>query len=485
MSTMNSLPLRVLRLVPITLLILVLVAGGTARAAFTLEDEKKVGKEFYEKLEKSNVLLKDPQVTEYVTKVGKNVLAHNQNAPFEFRFSVIKSSAINAFATPGGYVYVNAGLVNLAESESELAGVLSHEIGHVNARHIADIIEKSKNVSIGTVAAIIAGAFLGGGGDVTAAVTGFSMATATSLNLKYSREHEEEADRLGIGYLTASGYDGKAMIDFLKKMRMYEFYSNSVPSYFLTHPGTDDRIRYLDGLIQTKYSHGGSQSIVGGLKKVQTVLILDRETPDENLKYFERELKKNPDDPETLYGLGVTLSTLGFTSRALESFQKALAGAPGDGDILRETGIAYFKGGQSERAIEYLTKAAQVDSSNTDTLHYLGKSYEAQGNYLRAVDCYKKLLSLDNAEVYYDIAMAYGKMGNNGDSHYYFGLSFRKANKMESALFHFKEALKYFPQDSPRAQEIEKQISSMKDRKELQKPQGPQKGPRKRPGAFP
>ncbi len=487
MTIINICLRNIFCLLPIFLLMVLPITVETARAAFTMEDEKKVGKEFYDKLEKSNILLHAPRVNEYLSKLGNSILAHNQNVPFEFRFSIIKSSAINAFATPGGYIYVNTGLITLVGNESELASVLAHEIAHVNARHIADIIAKSQKVSVATLAAVIAGAFLGGGGDLTAAVTGFSMAAATSLNLKYSREHEEEADRLGMSYLTATGYDGKAMIEFMKKMRMYEFYSSTIPSYFLTHPGTDDRIRYLDGLVQTRYTYKGAQSIIGNLKRIQTNLILDRKTPDKNLNYFEDELKKTPNDPDDLYGLAVTLTEIGLTSRALESFQKALANSPGDGDILREMGITYFKSGKPEQAIELLTKAMNLDNKNTDTILYLGKSYEVQGNYLTAVEFYKQLLSLDDADIYYSIAMAYGKMGNKGDSHYYFGMSFKKGNKTESARFHFNEALKYYPKDSPRVQEIEKQISSLKERGEsqgLQKPQRPQREPRQVKGLL-
>ena len=189
--------------------------------------------------------------------MGERILAHSDKAPFAFKFSIIRSSAINAFATPGGYVYVNQGLINLVENEGELASVLAHEIAHVNGRHIAEIVDKSQKINISTLAAVLAGAFLGGGGELTAAVTSFSVAAATSLSLKYSREHEESADRMGLTYLAAAGYDGKSMLAFLKIMKRYEYYSNTIPSYFLTHPGTDERSHYIDALLQTTHRQGG------------------------------------------------------------------------------------------------------------------------------------------------------------------------------------------------------------------------------------
>jgi predicted Zn-dependent protease len=438
--------------------------GGYANASFTIEDEKKLGKEFYEKLEKSGALSDNVRVNAYVSRLGNHIVSVIPESPFEYRFSVVNSSAINAFATPGGYVYVNRGLINLVENESELAGVLSHEIGHVYARHIADIMEKSQKVNIATLAAILAGAFLGGGGDLTAAVASFSMATATTLNLKYSREHEEEADRLGISFLTKAGYNGKAMPDFLKIMSQNEYYSSNVPSYFLTHPGTDERIRYLDALLQTRYSSSGSQSLFGQLKRVQVLLALEGKDPDTNLKYFQAALLKNPQDVDCLYGMAATQQKLGLISQSLDNFYRALKLAPDDDDILRDMGIAYFNNGQPAEAVNYLRKAVEYDKNNLDALSYLGKSYEAVGNYTSAIEMYKNVENKKpgEADVHYNLAVAYGRMNNLGESHYHFGIYFKKKKKLESALFHFREALKYFPPDGPRAQDINNEMKPPK-----------------------
>ncbi|MCG6534098.1 MAG: M48 family metalloprotease, partial [Syntrophales bacterium LBB04] len=441
-----------------------LSAVGSVYASFTIEDERKVGREFYEKIDKSGVLYHDARIAVYINEVGNRILSTMPKSPFEYHFSVVKSSAVNAFATPGGYVYVNTGLINLVENESELAGVLSHEIGHVTARHVADIIEKSQKINIATLAAILAGAFLGGGGDATAAVAGFSMATATTLSLKYSREHEEEADRLGLSYLTQAGYDGTSMVDFLKIMRQYEFYSSNVPSYFLTHPGTDERIRYLDALLQTRYAKTGSKSIFGQLKRIQILLRLDQKNFDVSLKYFQAALEKKPDDVDYLYGLAVTQEQLGLIPLSLDTFQKALKQAPNDADVLQALGIACFKGGRQSEAIFYLSKALEIEKNRTDALLYLGKSYEESGKYDSALEKYKELekKNSDDADVHFNLASVYGKTNNLGESHYQFGIYFKKKNKPESALFHFKEALKHFPPGSPTAQEIEAYLKAPK-----------------------
>jgi len=368
------------------LLYLLHVSAGVSFAAFTIQDEKKLGKEFYDKMRNKGVFIEDPAIKDYVERIGRLLLSHSDHRSFfDFTFSVIDSSAINAFATPGGYIYVYRGLIELAEEETQLAGVLAHEIGHIKARHIAQMIESSQKMGLATLAAILAGAFLGGG-DLTAAVIGFSSATTATLSLKYSREHEEEADRLGMLYLTEAGYDGEGMLNFLKLMRQYEFYSNSVPSYFLTHPGTGDRIRYLDGLLQTKYKKRGAKSIIGKLERIKTTLIIGSNDPDSSLEYFQKILRKDPDNPNALYGLAVVQGKLGRTSESFSNFQKALSLSPGDSDILRDLGIAYFNLGEMADAIDALRRAYKADSDDHDIISYLGRAYATIGNHRAALD---------------------------------------------------------------------------------------------------
>jgi predicted Zn-dependent protease len=448
-------------------ILLLLLAGSlpqAVQASFTIEDEKKLGKEFYEKLEKGHFILQNERANSYLTLLGERILAQSDKAPFEFKFSIIRSSAINAFATPGGYVYVNQGLINLVENEGQLAGVLAHEIAHVNGRHIAEIVDKSQKISISTLAAIIAGAFLGGGGDLTAAVASFSMAAAASLSLKYSREQEEAADRTGLSYLVAAGYDGKSMLDFLKIMSRYEFYSNTIPSYFLTHPGTDERSHYIDALLKTTYNKGGADHIFGRLRRVQTILLLDGKASEANLQHFLNELKVHPDDTDALYGLAIIENKLGMISESLEHFRKAVRLAPDDPDIQRDLGISLFKLGQFAEAAKNLHRANELQENDADTNLYLGKTLLTLGDMPNALRLFKKLeeRGADDPEIYFNLAMAYGKTAQAGDSHYFFGLYFKKKGKVESALFHFKSALKEYPPSHPKSEEIKKEIDSLK-----------------------
>ncbi|EKD22061.1 MAG: hypothetical protein ACD_87C00182G0001 [uncultured bacterium] len=270
---------------------------------------------------------------------------------------------------------------------------------------------------------------------------------------------------MGISYLVEAGYSGGAVYDFLKIMRRYEFYSSSIPSYFLTHPGTDERTRYIDALLQTTYTRKGADSILGNLKRVQTILLLDKKTNDsDNLQHFKAILNDKPGDIDALYGLAVTQDRMGMVHDSLDTFRKALRLAPNDPDILRDMGIASYKLGQLTAAAALLNRALGINQNDSDTFLYLGRTYEALGDLPNALGFYRKLEEkhLDDEETFYNLAMAYGKVNQLGDSHYYFGLYFKKKGKTDSALFHFKAAMKYVPPDAARAQKITKEIESLK-----------------------
>jgi len=432
-------------------------------AAFTLEDERKLGKEFYDKLDQNNFLIKDRQLNDYITKIGNLVLAQSTKAPFNYTFSIVNSSAINAFATPGGYIYIHKGLIAAVDTEAELAGVIAHELAHANARHVASIIEKSTRLSIATMAAILAAAFLGGGGDAAAAVAAFSMAGASSLTLKYQREHEEEADRLGITYLSQAGYNPGASVSFLRLIKRHEFLSKSIPSYLRTHPGTDERIFYLEGLILTQYTHAGKDQIIGNLTRMQALVPLSTAELNVRQRQLNSALAKEPSNIDLLYALALTEDRLGQTAAALNRLQKALSLSPQDSDVLKNIGLIHLKMGNAEQARANLQKAADIDPRDEEIKLALGKANFVLGNYREALGNFMsvKTVLAGGEDINYHIAMAYGKMGSQGESHYHFGLHFKKGGKTQSALFHFREALGYFPPNSATYALISKEIKEL------------------------
>ena len=203
---------------------------------YSIEKQVQMGKQFAAQVESSVKLINDSTVTEYVNRIGQN-LVRNSDAKVPFTIKVIDSDEVNAFALPGGFFYVNSGLVLAADNESELAGVMAHEIAHVAACHAAREQTRGQLANLASIPLI----FVGGG-------LGYGVYSAASIALpmtflRFSRGFETEADYLGLQYLYKSGYDPQSFIAFFEKLKAQE---KKKPGFlskaFSTHPQTPDRI---------------------------------------------------------------------------------------------------------------------------------------------------------------------------------------------------------------------------------------------------
>lgn len=202
----------------------------------SLEKEIALGRELAAEIERQVRLVDDPVISEYVNRVGQNIV-RNSDAQVPFTFKVIEDDSINAFALPGGFVFVNTGILLRADEEAEVAGVLAHEIAHVTARHGTENSTKSQIINIASIPLI----FLGG-------VVGFGIRQAAGLiipmqYMSFSRGAEEEADYLGIQYAYKTGYDPGAAVTFFEKIQALETAKpGTISSLFASHPPTENRI---------------------------------------------------------------------------------------------------------------------------------------------------------------------------------------------------------------------------------------------------
>jgi hypothetical protein len=212
---------------------------------YSLEKEMAMGKQYAQQVESTVKLVQDPVVTEYVNRIGQN-LVRNSDARVPFTIKVIDSDEINAFALPGGYFFVNSGLILAADDESELAGVMAHEIAHVSARHAMRQQTRGNLAQIATIPLI----FVGGG-------IGYAARQAVSLALpltfmKFSRGFEAEADYLGVQYMYKTGYDPNSFVSFFEKIQATEKKKpGSLAKAFASHPQTPDRISETQKEIAT------------------------------------------------------------------------------------------------------------------------------------------------------------------------------------------------------------------------------------------
>ena len=212
---------------------------------YSTEKEIRMGKEYAQQIEQSMKLIKDPVVTEYVNRIGQN-LVRNSDAKVPFTIKVVDSDEINAMALPGGFFYVNSGLILAADDEAELAGVMAHEIAHVCARHATRQMTRGQLANLMSIPLI----FVGGG-------IGYAAREAASIGLpltfmKFSRGFEAEADYLGVQYMYKAGYDPNEFVNFFEKIQAQEKKKpGSLAKAFATHPQTPDRIRKTQEEIAT------------------------------------------------------------------------------------------------------------------------------------------------------------------------------------------------------------------------------------------
>lgn len=220
------------------------IAGGPN--FYSIEREIAMGKSLAQEVESQAKIVNDPVIAEYVNRVGQNIV-RNSDAQVPFTIKVVEDESVNAFALPGGFFFVNTGLILKAQTEAELAGVMAHEIAHVAARHGTRQDTKAQIASYATLPMI----FMGGGW----AAYGIRQAAQVLIPLgflKFSRAYEEEADNLGLQYMYKTGYDPVAFVDFFEKIQaMEKTKKGTISQFFSTHPMTGSRITNAQKNIQS------------------------------------------------------------------------------------------------------------------------------------------------------------------------------------------------------------------------------------------
>lgn len=256
---------------------------------YSLDREVALGRQLAAEVDRNSRLVNDPLINEYVNRIAQNLVLHS-DAKVPFTVKVLDADEVNAFALPGGFLYVNRGLLEAAENEAEVAGVMSHEIAHVTARHGVEQASKGELVQWGSLPLL----FMGGlGGFIVQQVAGLAIPLTF---LKFSRGAEKEADRLGAQYMWASGYDPNALVTFFEKLQAQEKRKpGTLEKAFSTHPMTGDRIKEARDLIVRFPDRGEYQISTSEFKEVKSRLVATKPSPSNNSRDNGRPtLKRRP-----------------------------------------------------------------------------------------------------------------------------------------------------------------------------------------------
>ncbi len=429
--------------------LLLAVCGVAATAgAVSYQGERALGQQFDLAARTQTRLLDAPEVVAYVSGIGARIAAALDESFFDYRFAVIADARVNAFAVPGGYVYVHSGLLDAVRSDDELAAVLGHEIAHVHARHA---VRQQEQTQVLNYAALF-GSLLS---IVQPAVGSLATAASQAAVLQYQREFEQEADYLGARYMSAAGYDARAMLDFFQQLGERQRHSpNAAPPYLHTHPLSEERLTRLEAVLKTPQwaprPRGGASP---ALRYVQALVRAHTNPPAEVLERYARERAAAPDDPLAAYLYGVVCLELGQLDAAAPALAAARRGGIEAAD--RELGRLALRQRDAERARPLLTAhlARQPDDAGAHVdlakaAEALGARDAARASYLRALTLAPWL---DSAQHGYGLLA--GRAGQEGDGFYHLASAARLDGDYATALNQYARAVPLLPPADPRTED--------------------------------
>ncbi len=378
---------------------------------FGIKEEQEMGRKFEVLIRSQLPLVEDPEVTQYIRGIVNRLAKNIPPQPFKFRSGVVLHNSLNAFAVPGGNIFIFTGLLMQLDNEAELAGIIAHEMAHVTQRHVAHRIERGRYLGLAALLLGIAGVAVAGGEGAALAIG--AMGASQSAMLNYSRIDETEADDLGYQYLIAAGYPPAAMAGGFKKIYEKSIITGGgkVPTYLSTHPDISSRATSVLAKAGSGPQHLLRRSVNNQrFKRVQTLLWGRYGTIQAATHRFAG--KKSGLE---LMGRGMVFARQNNIQAAINAFDQAIAAAPNDALVLREAGTFHYKKGDMRRAENLLGTALQKDPRDYMAQFFYARILDSTGRAQAAEPYYKQILRVlpQESEVHTAYAHSLGKRGNN------------------------------------------------------------------------
>ncbi len=397
--------------------------------ALTLGEERKIGEQIIYSMRKSLPILDDPDISQYINGLGNKVLKTVGPQYFDYRFYVVKSTQFNAFAAPAGLVFFYSGLIEQVQNEDQLLSVLAHEIGHVVSRHIAQRMEKNTVIGAASLLLAIAGLAIGVPGLSPGIMMG-SMAAGQAANLQYSREDEEQADRLSFGWMRQMHRNPEAMENMLNTMRRITRYSigSDTPQYLLTHPNPEARLGYVQSLLESDRIKE-KQPVY---KKIDNFdffrfryRVLVQSIDHDKLKIYCSTLLNTAADAEqhkmANFGLALLAAEERDFSGALALLDKVEADFPQKNILKVDRAVILLDAGRIEEARSLLERSIRQNPDDMYGLYQLAKLESMRGNISRAEQLLQRFAALmpEYPQLYFELGRIEASRGREGMAGFY------------------------------------------------------------------
>ena len=421
--------------------------GNPSEQTLSLAEERKIGRDFYQRMRQSVQFVSDAQINHYIQSLGERLANPNNLGNQELTFFVIDDPNINAFAVPGGYIGFFSGLIDVAQNESQLASVVAHEIAHITQRHIARLYAKQRGISLAASAAVIAGLIASAQGNVqvgTASVLSGLAATQQS-QINYTRAHEEEADRIGIEMLEKSGFDTSGMAQMFDIIQRASLRSESERFEFLrTHPLSIQRISEARARA-SRHSQNNVVSVDSfdfGLMKARLKVL-----GSDNLHQLKQTLldaNKEQATASNRYALALSYQKLAQASAAQPYIDALLAQEPESVWLLLLQADNLTARGKIQQATDLLFDLHQTYPNNYPILASYLDTLDRQGRHKEAARTAKAYIfesSKPQLEAYKQLAYHQNKLHEDASSHINLANYFLALEDLGSAHNQLKLAL--------------------------------------------
>jgi predicted Zn-dependent protease len=420
---------------------------------------KEWGKDLLAELLSQYQFVKDPEVTSVMNSIGGRIVKAAGGDPSAFRFLVIKDPVPNAFAIPGGYIFIFDSLLSKLRSSRELAGILAHEVAHVQRNHFFKDDKKIMAANLATIAAIL----LSRGNP--AAIMG-AAAAGLDLQLQYSRANETEADTYAVQYLRLAGYNPRALLESFQTLAFYEqINSPETPIYFSTHPGLDERMGHLELMLR------GSEGVAEPHEDSRvdwTRIVVALRAPGKPVKEIPSLVESlEPEgggEERKHYLTGLAYLKSGFYADAVPEYAAALALSPSNSVYHGDLAQCYFQIQKVELAEQEARAALDENPDQPSALIVMGRIRAHAGSHREAVDLFTRALKHRTGDAMLNLylSQSYGGLGDAARQGYYLGRYLRLDLKPVEALGAYRRVERQLPTQSELGVKIHQEMEEIK-----------------------